>query len=66
MELDVGEALGPLQLAILDDPNALNAACTEELLDGLLARVVRQVSDVGGEGGAGGERRGGKAARLEA
>lgn len=63
VELDIGEALRPLQLAVLDDPNAHDATSVEEFLDGFHGRVVGEVPDVSGKGGPGGKRRGGKAAR---
>lgn len=63
VELDISKALRPLQLAVLDDPNALNATSLEEILESLHGRVIGEVPDMGGIGGPGGKGRGGGAAR---
>jgi hypothetical protein len=45
-ELGIGKALGSLLFAILDDSDADDVAALEELGDGLLGGVVRQVTEV--------------------
>lgn len=58
LELGVGETLGTLLLAVLDDADVNNVASLKELGDGLDGGIVGQVAQVSGKRGLVGERLG--------
>ena len=50
-KLSIREALGPLLLAVFNDPHVQDVAALKELGDALVGRIIRQVAEMGGEGG---------------